>query len=394
MEKETKEPKQGVSGGIVCLIVILCLLLGLTSGYILHDKLSNKEEKKTEQKDNQEEKEKDEIKTNYKELDLSNECFNKDLECTKEYSLELNDLSNKIKIEYSIDKTGLDKDFKFYINDKKIKDDFTINSNGYKISKLFLLDNGSIVVEARYGGGDTFFEYYSKDLDLIKQFNIYETELIKKQDLKNFTIDTLNYSLIKNDTFEVEYKTNINNKSKSEKYIPKDKECINSYKECEQNITLADVTIIVKNSKEKIITGQNEETEEITRNIYLGNKLIEKENKLNTIKEIGILDNGLIAIDYYDDFVSNNEIVYRKYYLKDSTILLDTSNNSYLYNNLQGNILDKESTLTEKEIIDKRNDFNYTTEEIIHEKKISILSGNKYQIKSIKTEYKTKKWED
>ena len=46
MEKETK---QGISGGVLCLIIVLCLLLGLASGYILHDKLSNEEETKIEE---------------------------------------------------------------------------------------------------------------------------------------------------------------------------------------------------------------------------------------------------------------------------------------------------------------------------------------------------------
>ena len=51
-----KEAKQGISGGVLCLIIVLCLLLGLASGYILHDKLSNEDNKKikqnvTEQKD-------------------------------------------------------------------------------------------------------------------------------------------------------------------------------------------------------------------------------------------------------------------------------------------------------------------------------------------------------
>ena len=155
MEKETK---QGISGGVLCLIIVLCLLLGLASGYILHDKLSNEEETKieeikkeeTEKNDtnqkNETEKEEKKLGT-AKGIDISDYCDYKNA-CTKDFELsnEIDTYQVHLKIEkkeYSMS-TYISLD-----NTKLITNQINVlDKNDFgRVAKIGILDNGIIAIE-------------------------------------------------------------------------------------------------------------------------------------------------------------------------------------------------------------------------------------------------------
>lgn len=163
-----KEQKQGISGGVLFLIIVLCLLLGLTSGYILHDKLSNKEETKTEQKETENKKdnnitEEKEAKEETKEesnkenvnhekksvsIDLTKECINSNNKCEKEYKLSNGEIN--ITINTKMDNT---KNQIVSINGKEI---YTHEINDiygpYHINGIALLDNNILVLDINNPG--------------------------------------------------------------------------------------------------------------------------------------------------------------------------------------------------------------------------------------------------
>ena len=159
MEKQ-KETKQGISGGILCLIIVLCLLLGLTSGYILHDKLLSKEETKTEQKDNKEDKNSNNNTSNEKEpevkkeklgvakgIDISEYCDYK-TDCTKDFELsnEIDTYQVHLRIEkkkYSMSTYITLDDTKLITNKINVLDKNDFGT----VSKIGILDNGIIAIE-------------------------------------------------------------------------------------------------------------------------------------------------------------------------------------------------------------------------------------------------------
>lgn len=198
-----KEPKQGISKGVLLIIIILCLLLGLTSGYIVHDKLSNKEETKTEQKDNKEEKKdnniaeekeeetkeetkeeskKENVKSEKKSvsINLDKECINSSKKCSKEYTLSNNDKNVTINTEI---KTISNNEFDqiITINGKSIYKHEARNYDGpYMIHGIALLDNNVLVIEIYnpgYSGPSSNFRiFYDADLEYKEIKTIYDTE--------------------------------------------------------------------------------------------------------------------------------------------------------------------------------------------------------------------------
>ena len=188
-----KEPKQGISKGVLLIIIILCLLLGLTSGYIVHDKLSNKEETKTEQKETENKKdnnitEEKEDKEETKEesnkeivnhekksvsIDLTKECINSNNKCEKEYKLSNGEIS--ITINTKIDNT---KSQIVSINGKELYTHETTDIYGpFQINGIALLDNNIFVLDVSnpgYSGPDSVSRSYynvNKDYSLVKNIS-------------------------------------------------------------------------------------------------------------------------------------------------------------------------------------------------------------------------------
>ncbi len=215
MEKE-KEIKQGISGGVLCLIVVLCLLLGLASGYILHDKLLSKEETKTEQKEakikkdnkkieekeNDNTKEKDTINKNTKvekksvSIALTNECINSKKSCSKEYTLSNGEINISIKTEMDINKSQI-----ILINGKEIYKHEISDYNGpFNINGVALLDNNIVVLDIYnpgYSGPDghirTFYDVDSnfKEINsILSNKNEYDYNNPNKIELKEGTYET------------------------------------------------------------------------------------------------------------------------------------------------------------------------------------------------------------
>ena len=157
MEKETK---QGVSGGVLFLIVILCLGLGLTSGYIIHDKLSNNGErnttnnKKANENDNKEKEEKNINNDSSKEketysIEIPSDCTDKK-DCVKTYDFSLKGNNHTLKV-YNISTATLDNSSYFTIDDQKIE----AKKGGFEfIDKFAVIDNSIFVISGRYSNGD------------------------------------------------------------------------------------------------------------------------------------------------------------------------------------------------------------------------------------------------
>lgn len=168
-----KEQKQGISGGVLFLIIVLCLLLGLTSGYIVHDVISDKQKtnkniESTKQNENTQEnnkeeednKEEDKTKTENEKventkvekksvsLNLSNECINSKNNCEKEYKLSNGEIN--ITINTKMDNT---KSQVVSINGKEI---YTHEINDiygpYQINGIALLDNNILVLDINNPG--------------------------------------------------------------------------------------------------------------------------------------------------------------------------------------------------------------------------------------------------
>lgn len=372
MEKEKVETKQGISGGVLCLIVVLCILLGLTSGYIIHDKLMDKtvNEKNEikniiEEKENNNKEEKEtENKTNYKELDLSNECFNKNESCKKEYELNYNGSNNTIVINNNSEKN----EFYLSINGKEV-------INAHKLSKIYLLENGTFIFDEY----NTYI-YYSKELNIITEI---EKEAIKNNNFTNFKYNNYEYTLTDNDTIEVKL-LNIkeaDNNGKSNNIVLNDKECINSKQSCEKVYTISNGNQDV-NIKAIIKGGKKCENNDpcYQKEIYLNDKIIDSyeinnNTGIDNIKQIAILDNSLIVIEKHSgDSIANN--LYRIYYNIDGTKLLEINDHSFLSGKLEGKITEKEITIYEGE----EGCTTQLSERVLHIKKYRIISNVKYQI--------------
>jgi len=178
MDKEIIKTKQGVSGGVLCLIIVLCLLLGLTSGYIIRDKLSNNEEKihsninqkneennntnkneKTEnEKNNVEEPEKNQIEKNTNndasnekktyEVKITSDCKD-NTKCIKSYDFSLNNKNHILKI-YNISTSTFDHSSYFTIDDEK----FELKEGFEFIDKFAIIDSNLLVISGIRASAD------------------------------------------------------------------------------------------------------------------------------------------------------------------------------------------------------------------------------------------------
>lgn len=173
MDKEKIKTKQGVSGGVLCLIIALCLLLGLTSGYIVHDVISNKQEtnkeaenvkptKNTNEDNKVVEETKEEVMTKTEDkkaentktekksasIDLTNECINSKNNCQKEYELSNGEINITINTKMDNTKSQI-----VSINGKEI---YTHEINDiygpYQINGIALLDNNILVLDINNPG--------------------------------------------------------------------------------------------------------------------------------------------------------------------------------------------------------------------------------------------------
>ena len=166
MDKEKIKTKQGVSGGVLCLIIVLCLLLGLTSGYIVHDVISNKQEtnieaenvkptKNTNEEKSSENIENKNIENNTpiklgksKGIDIKEICSDY-YNCSKEFELSNEIITYKIKIEV----VKKEYDLETYLtleNQKLVSNETWVNSkyNFGIIQKIGIFDNGILVIES------------------------------------------------------------------------------------------------------------------------------------------------------------------------------------------------------------------------------------------------------
>lgn len=161
-----KEQKQGVRGGVLCLIIVLCLLLGLTSGYIVHDLISNKQETNKEKENDKptentnEEKSSENIEDKNienntpiklgksKGIDIKEICSDY-YNCSKEFELSNEIITYKIKIEV----VKKEYDLETYLtleNQKLVSNETWVNSkyNFGIIQKIGIFDNGILVIES------------------------------------------------------------------------------------------------------------------------------------------------------------------------------------------------------------------------------------------------------
>ena len=362
-----KEQKQGISGGVLFLIIVLCLLLGLTSGYIIHEKLEKNENNKQintnkeETKEEKEKKQEDENKINYKELDLSNECFNKKESCKKEYELEIGSYKSDIKIEYTYKDAKSISDnnetFIMTINNKEI-----FNSPyGDSVSKVYLLENGMIVLE---NPDYTRYSYYSADYNQLLEI---PSDVIKNNNFKEFEYDNAKYSIIDNNTIEVEKenKSENNNIGNKSDYL--------SFRE----------KVVIENKEYTLSNGKKDITfKMINGNLFINNtdiKAINNEER-TSLSEIALLDNGLIVIKYIkgDPYVINVD-----YLQEDYSPLLELYTLDKTETNISSNIVDKDIILN---LGESGCTINYE-KRMIHVIKYKLLNSYKYQISGVDTKY-------
>jgi len=207
MDKENNKTKQGVSGGVLCLIIVLCLLLGLTSGYILHDKLSTKEEQKKEEtiydtrnKQNEEKSSENiedksaENKTpiklgESKGIDIKEICSDYS-NCSKEFELSNEIITYKIKIE--VVKKEYELETYLTLGDQKLVGNETWVNSKYNfgiIQKIGIFDNGILVVESSGSSTPTgTTRYYYKDgkkiteiFDFINGYGHFSEDIVSKK---------------------------------------------------------------------------------------------------------------------------------------------------------------------------------------------------------------------
>ncbi len=166
MDKEKIKTKQGVSGGVLCLIIVLCLLLGLTSGYIIHDLISNKLEtnkeaenvkptKNTNEEKSSENIEDKNIENNTpiklgksKGIDIKEICSDY-YNCSKEFELSNEIITYKMKIEVVKKEYELET-YLTLENQKLVRNETWVNSkyNFGIIQKIGIFDNGILVIES------------------------------------------------------------------------------------------------------------------------------------------------------------------------------------------------------------------------------------------------------
>ena len=150
MEKGTK---QGVSGGILIIIMILCITLGIATGYIIGNKLLKKEETRQETNKDKTDKQATEDKnSNTKRgtsrgINVEEKC--KEDECTLDFDLSNNIVTKKVHIERKKIENSLETTIT--INDEIMKL-FNDYKNDYYtnfgiITKIGIFDNGIIVIE-------------------------------------------------------------------------------------------------------------------------------------------------------------------------------------------------------------------------------------------------------
>ena len=230
-----KERKQGISGGVLCLIIVLCLLLGLASGYILHDKLSNEDNKKikqnvTEQKDektqstisnNENKEELSQEPNNNKDdvLELTELCKNQD-NCQKDFTLNNNEKT--INFTYSTYKLNNYLGNVIKLNDKNNVVSLmpnNIDNEYHKATKIALLKNNIIVIEyeelSHYNNLSYHFirEYFNSNgqeltkIMSIEPKNIYDEN--DKSDIRNNDIidTTVSYTDIYTSECKSDYDT-------------------------------------------------------------------------------------------------------------------------------------------------------------------------------------------
>lgn len=159
-----KEQKQGINGGTIIIIMIICIIVGMAPGYILGEKIINKKEATTEQKEQKKdnskeeatpevEQPKEEENNNQKQeetskkstsLDVSKDCFNSG-KCEKEYELSNGEKTIKVRIMSNSSSIYI------YLNDNDILQ-FNIsdpNMGNKSVNKIALLDTNHLVIETK-----------------------------------------------------------------------------------------------------------------------------------------------------------------------------------------------------------------------------------------------------
>lgn len=344
-------------------IIILLLARGDNKAPVLEPNKVEKKEDVEETKEETYEDQKIENKINYKELDLSNECFNKKESCNKSYELEIGSYKSDIKIEYT------------YRNSKSISDNnetfiMTINNKeifnspyGDSVSKVYLLENGMIILE---NPDLTRYRYYSADYNQLLEI---PTEVIKNNNFKEFEYENAKYSIVDNNTIEVEKEkksenTNIGNKS--------------------DNLSFLEKTMI-ENKEYTLSNGKKDITFKITNgNLFINNtdiKAINNEER-TSIQEIALLDNGLIIIKYIKG-TSSPFVVNVDYLQEDYSLLLKLYTQDGTGTDISSNIVDKDIILN---LGESGCTINYE-DRMIHVIKYKLLNNYKYQISAVDTKY-------
>lgn len=177
MENETKK---GVSGGVLFIIIVLCLLLGLTSGYILNEKLSNKEESKQEEKKEEtkeeektEENNKTETKETYEkktyEIDVNKDCNG--LKCTKSYDIQLKGKDYKLTV-YNHNTATYEQGTYITVNDNKLDLHFDY------VNSIAIIDSNIVAIGGNTTPDNTLLVYFDSNFNKKDTVSDYDASKI------------------------------------------------------------------------------------------------------------------------------------------------------------------------------------------------------------------------